>query len=56
MNLVKISKDRHVPLIAGASTPNEAYNAWKSRIPMVKIYPADAMGGAMYIKNMLLKK
>ena len=52
-NLLKISKDRQVPLIAGSSTPNEAYNAWKSRIPVVKIYPVTAMGGVEYIENML---
>ena len=53
VNLVKISKDAHVPYIAGASTANEAYQAWKSRIPAVKIYPATALGGHEYIKNML---
>lgn len=52
-NLVKVSKDRQVPLIAGASTANEAYNAWKARIPLVKIYPIKAMGGTEYIENML---
>ena len=52
-NLLKISKDKHLPLIAGTSTANEAYNAWKSRIPAVKIYPVSAMGGVEYIENML---
>ena len=52
-NLLKISKDKHLPLITGTSTANEAYNAWKSRIPVVKIYPVTAMGGVEYIENML---
>lgn len=52
-NLVKISKDRQIPLISGTSTANEAYNAWKARIPLVKIYPAKALGGADYIENLL---
>lgn len=52
-NLLKISKDKQIPLIAGTSTANEAYNAWKSRIPVVKIYPITAMGGAEYIENLL---
>jgi len=52
-NLVKISKDRQLPFIAGTSTANEAYNAWKSRIPVVKIYPITAMGGVSYIENLL---
>ncbi|MBQ8459085.1 hypothetical protein IJ541_03160 [bacterium] len=52
-NLLKISKDKQLPFIAGTSTANEAYNAWKSRIPAVKIYPITAMGGVEYIKNLL---
>lgn len=53
MNLVKFSKDRHIPFIAGTSTANEAYNAWKARIPLIKIYPITAMGGALYIEDLL---
>ncbi len=53
MNLVKISKNLRIPFIAGTTTANEAYNAWKSRIPLIKIFPADAMGGAAYIENIL---
>ena len=53
MNLVKLSKDKRIPFIAGTSTANEAYNAWKSRIPLIKIYPITAMGGAMYVEDLL---
>lgn len=53
MNLVKISKDRQVPLIACASTANEAYEAWKARVPLIKIFPAKALGGVLYIEDLL---
>lgn len=53
MNLVKLSKDKHIPFIAGTSTANEAYQAWKARVPLVKIYPITAMGGKAYIENLL---
>ena len=53
MNMVKISKSKHVPLVAGASTANEAYNAWKARVPLIKLYPTDAMGGVQYIEDIL---
>ena len=46
MNMVKISKNRQMPFIAGASTPNEAYDAWKSRIPLIKIFPVTALAAA----------
>ena len=52
-NLLKISKDKRLPFIAGTSTANEAYSAWKARIPLVKIYPITAMGGVQYIENLL---
>ena len=53
MNLVKISKNLGIPFIAGTTTANEAYTAWKSRIPLIKIFPAEAMGGTSYIENIL---
>ena len=53
MNMVKISKDKEIPLIACASTSNEAYNAWKTRVPLIKIFPAKAMGGVLYIEDLL---
>ena len=53
MNLVKLSKDKRIPFIAGTSTANEAHSAWKARIPLIKIYPITAMGGAMYVEDLL---
>lgn len=53
MNMVKISKDKEIPLIASASTSNEAYNAWKTRVPLIKIFPAKALGGVLYIEDLL---
>lgn len=53
MSLVKISKNIQVPFVAGTSTANEAYEAWKARVPLIKMFPADAMGGVQYIENIL---
>ena len=53
MTMVRISKNRRLPFVAGSSTANEAYNAWKSRIPLIKLYPTDAMGGVQYIEDIL---
>ena len=53
MSLIKIFKNKHVPFIAGATTANEAYSAWKSRIPLIKIFPTEAMGGVRYIEDIL---
>ena len=35
------------------TTPNEAYNAWQARMPMIKIYPVAEMGGVEYIREMV---
>ncbi len=53
MNMVKISKNMGVPFIAGATTASEAYAAWKSRIPLIKIFPTGALGGVRYIEDIL---
>ena len=53
MSLIKLSKNKRVPFIAGATTANEAYNACKSRIPLIKLFPTEAMGGVRYIEDIL---
>lgn len=53
MNMVKISKSRRLPFIAGTSTPNEAYQAWQARVPLIKIFPVTALGGIQYVADML---
>lgn len=52
-NLLKFSKNRHLPYIAAATTANEAYSAWKLRIPLIRLYPVTAMGGVTYLEDIL---
>ena len=53
MNLVRLCKSQRIPLIMTATTPNEAYSAWKARTQLIKISPANPMGGATYIEDIL---
>ena len=53
MNLVRLASCYSVFLIPSTSTPNEAYNAWRARMPLIKIYPVKEMGGVEYIKDMV---
>ena len=53
MNLVRLCKSQKIPLIMTATTPNEAYSAWKARTQLIKISPANPMGGAEYIEDIL---
>ena len=52
-SLAKYCLGIKVPHIATVSTPNEAYNAWKARIPIIKIFPAKPMGRIEYLEDML---
>ncbi len=53
MNLVRMCQSNRVPLVMTATTPNEAYAAWKARTPLIKIYPAKPMGGSLFIEDLL---
>lgn len=53
MNLVRLCKSQKTPLIMTATTPNEAYAAWMARTQLIKISPANPMGGAEYIEDLL---
>jgi 2-dehydro-3-deoxyphosphogluconate aldolase / (4S)-4-hydroxy-2-oxoglutarate aldolase len=39
-----------IPVMPGALTPSEVVAAWKAGADFVKIFPANAVGGASYIK------
>lgn len=39
-----------IPVVPGALTPSEVVTAWKAGADFVKIFPANALGGASYIK------
>jgi 2-dehydro-3-deoxyphosphogluconate aldolase / (4S)-4-hydroxy-2-oxoglutarate aldolase len=39
-----------IPVMPGAMTPSEVVTAWKAGADFVKVFPANAVGGASYIK------
>lgn len=53
MGLTKVSSSSKIPLILSATTPNEAYSAWKVRVPVIKIFPIKDLGGSTYIEDLL---
>lgn len=42
-----------VPVVAGALTPTEIYDAWRAGAAMIKVFPCQAMGGPQYIRELL---
>lgn len=39
-----------IPVMPGAMTPSEVVTAWKAGADLVKVFPANAVGGPSYIK------
>ena len=52
-NLTRFAACYKAFLIPSATTPNEAYNAWRARMPLIKIYPVAEMGGVEYIQDLM---
>ena len=52
-SMVKFCLSNKVPHIATVSTPNEAYTAWKSRVPLIKLFPANSRGKVEYLEDIL---
>ena len=52
-NLIRFASCYSAFLIPSTTTPNEAYNAWKARMSLIKIYPVDKMGGVDYIRELI---
>lgn len=42
----------NVAVMPGAMTPSEVVTAWKAGADLVKVFPANAVGGASYIKSL----
>jgi 2-dehydro-3-deoxyphosphogluconate aldolase/(4S)-4-hydroxy-2-oxoglutarate aldolase len=51
--VIAFARRRNIPVIGGALTPTEVYNAWQAGASMVKIFPCRALGGPQYIRELL---
>lgn len=51
--LVPICRDANVACILGALTPSEIIQAQRAGAEMVKLFPAEALGGPMYVRALL---
>ena len=51
-HLIRLASVTKSFLIPSVTTANEAYCAWRARIPLIKIYPVNNMGGIEYIKEL----
>ena len=51
--LVPICRDANVACILGALTPTEIIQAQRAGAEMVKLFPAEALGGPMYVRALM---
>lgn len=49
--VIEYARAREIPVIAGAFTPTEVYNAWAAGAAMVKIFPCGVVGSG-YIREL----
>src|SRR5207237_6848672 len=52
LSVIRACRDRAVPCMPGAFTPTELLEAWRAGAPVVKLFPASAVGPA-YIRDVL---
>jgi len=50
--LIQKAVTAETPIVAGALTPTEIVAAWQAGATCVKIFPAQAVGGATYIRSL----
>ncbi len=48
---IELCRRYSVPVMPGALTPTEIVTAWQAGADVIKVFPASAMGGASYLKN-----
>jgi 2-dehydro-3-deoxyphosphogluconate aldolase / (4S)-4-hydroxy-2-oxoglutarate aldolase len=48
--IIEYCRIKEVVVVSAGLTPTEIYQAWEAGADMVKVFPCNAMGGAVYIK------
>ena len=49
---VEMCQRYSIAVLPGALTPTEVVNAWQAGADVIKVFPANAMGGAKYLKSL----
>jgi len=49
---IEYCSESDIAVMPGALTPTEIVNAWDAGADFVKVFPADSMGGAKYLKSL----
>jgi len=52
LRTIEACRDAGIAVLPGALTPTEVLTAWNAGADLVKVFPANALGGASYIKSL----
>jgi 2-dehydro-3-deoxyphosphogluconate aldolase/(4S)-4-hydroxy-2-oxoglutarate aldolase len=52
LDTIACCRSYSIAVIPGALTPSEVVAAWRAGADFVKVFPANALGGASYIKSL----
>jgi 2-dehydro-3-deoxyphosphogluconate aldolase / (4S)-4-hydroxy-2-oxoglutarate aldolase len=52
LDTIAACRPRGIAVMPGALTPTEIVTAWNAGADFVKVFPAEALGGATYLKNL----
>ena len=52
LETIAACREAGVPVLPGALTPTEVVAAWKAGADLVKVFPANAVGGPSYIRSL----
>ena len=52
LHTIEMCKRYSVPIFPGALTPTEVITAWQAGADAIKVFPANAMGGAKYLASL----
>ncbi len=51
-DVIQFARRKDIPVISGAMTPTEVYDAWEAGAGMIKVFPCRALGGPHYIREL----
>ncbi|HXK11285.1 MAG TPA: bifunctional 4-hydroxy-2-oxoglutarate aldolase/2-dehydro-3-deoxy-phosphogluconate aldolase [Vicinamibacteria bacterium] len=52
LDTIAACREAGVPVLPGALTPTEVVSAWRAGADLVKVFPANAVGGPSYIRSL----
>jgi 2-dehydro-3-deoxyphosphogluconate aldolase/(4S)-4-hydroxy-2-oxoglutarate aldolase len=52
LNIIALSQEAQIPVIPGALTPAEIWQAWQAGATAIKVFPIESVGGSDYLRHL----